>query len=393
MNKKGEICIGVAGAGRATELHMNALRRNSGIPVCYKHIIARRMEQVNVAKERYGFINASLNFDDLLNDPEIDVIDICTPPYAHEDMIIRALEAGKHVICEKPLTGYFGLPGDKEPIGKYVSKSVMYEEVLKSIDRIKEVIDRSEKKFMYAENFVYAPAVIKSAEIIRKKKSRILYAKGEESLKGSSSPVAGEWSKTGGGTFIRTGAHPLSAILWLKQQEALTRGEEIMVQSVFADMGQITPQLSEYEHRHIAARPNDVEDTSTVILTFSDGTKATVIATDTLLGGSKNYVELYCNDAAITCNLTMSDLMSTYFLDEERLDDVYISEMLPSKTGWNHPFLEDEIIRGYMDEMRDFMEAIYFDHEPKSSFSLAYDTVKIIYAAYKSAELGVAVQP
>ena len=393
MNKKGEICIGVAGAGRATELHMNALKRNSGIPVCYKHIIARRMEQVNVAKERYGFINASLNFDDLLNDPEIDVIDICTPPYAHEDMIIRALEAGKHVICEKPLTGYFGLPGDKEPIGKYVSKSVMYEEVLKSIDRIKEVIDRSEKKFMYAENFVYAPAVIKSAEIIRKKKSRILYAKGEESLKGSSSPVAGEWSKTGGGTFIRTGAHPLSAILWLKQQEALTRGEEIMVQSVFADMGQITPQLSEYEHRHIAARPNDVEDTSTVILTFSDGTKATVIATDTLLGGSKNYVELYCNDAAITCNLTMSDLMSTYFLDEERLDDVYISEMLPSKTGWNHPFLEDEIIRGYMDEMRDFMEAIYFDHEPKSSFSLAYDTMKIIYAAYKSAELGVAVQP
>ena len=393
MNKKGEICIGVAGAGRATELHMNALKRNSGIPVCYKHIIARRMEQVNVAKERYGFINASLNFDDLLNDPEIDVIDICTPPYAHEDMIIRALEAGKHVVCEKPLTGYFGLPGDKEPIGKYVSKSVMYEEVLKSIDRIKEVIDRSEKKFMYAENFVYAPAVIKSAEIIRKKKSRILYAKGEESLKGSSSPVAGEWSKTGGGTFIRTGAHPLSAILWLKQQEALTRGEEIMVQSVFADMGQITPQLSEYEHRHIAARPNDVEDTSTVILTFSDGTKATVIATDTLLGGSKNYVELYCNDAAITCNLTMSDLMSTYFLDEERLDDVYISEMLPSKTGWNHPFLEDEIIRGYMDEMRDFMEAIYFDHEPKSSFSLAYDTVKIIYAAYKSAELGVAVQP
>lgn len=393
MNKKGEICIGVAGAGRATELHMNALKRNSGVPVCYKHIIARRMEQVNAAKERYGFINASLNFDDLLNDPEIDVIDICTPPYAHEDMIIRALEAGKHVICEKPLTGYFGLPGDKEPIGKYVSKSVMYEEVLKSIDRIREVIDGSEKKFMYAENFVYAPAVIKSAEIIRKKKSKILYAKGEESLKGSSSPVAGEWSKTGGGTFIRTGAHPLSAILWLKQQEALTRGEEITVQSVFADMGQITPQLSEYEHRHIAARPNDVEDTSTVILTFSDGTKATVIATDTLLGGSKNYVELYCNDAAITCNLTMSDLMSTYFLDEERLDDVYISEMLPSKTGWNHPFLEDEIIRGYMDEMRDFMEAVYFDRDPKSSFSLAYDTVKIIYAAYKSAELGVAVQP
>ena len=114
-------------------------------------------------------------------------------------------------------------------------------------------------------------------------------------------------------------------------------------------------------------------------------------ATDTLLGGSKNYVELYCNDTAINCKLTMSDVMSTYFLDEERLDDVYISEMLPSKTGWNNPFLEDEILRGYVDEMRDFMDAIYNEHEPKSGFDIAYDTIQVIYAAYKSAELGQVV--
>ena len=141
-------------------------------------------------------------------------------------------------------------------------------------------------------------------------------------------------------------------------------------------MGRVTVGLSEYDHRHIAARPNDVEDCGTVILTFSDESRALIIATDTLLGGSKNYIELYCNDAAITCNLTMSDLMSTYFLDEERLDDVYISEMLPAKTGWNNPFLADEIIRGYTDEMQDFMEAIYYDREPKSGFKLAYDTIK-----------------
>lgn len=392
MNKKKEICIGMAGAGRATELHMNALQRYTGIPVCFKHIIARRTEQVEAAKNRFGFINSSLDYNDLLKDSEIDVIDVCTPPYMHKDMIISALRAGKHVICEKPLSGYFGREGDAEPIGMYVSKVKMYEELLKSIDEIKEEVNASGKKFMYAENFVYAPAINKAAEIISKKGSRILYAKGEESLKGSSSPVAGEWNKTGGGTFIRTGAHPLSAILWLKQIEAKAQGKDIKVSSVFADMAQITPHLTEYEHRHIAARPNDVEDCGTVILTFSDGSKATVIATDTLLGGSRNYVELYCNDAVINCTLTMSDLMSTYFLDEERLEDVYISEMLPSKLGWNHPFLEDEIIRGYVDEMRDFMESIYFDRQPKSGFELAYDTIQLIYAAYKSAELGVAVQ-
>ena len=50
MNKKGEICLGMAGAGRATELHMNALKRFSGVPVCLKHIIARRFEQVEEKK-------------------------------------------------------------------------------------------------------------------------------------------------------------------------------------------------------------------------------------------------------------------------------------------------------------------------------------------------------
>ena len=301
MNKHNEICIGMAGAGRATELHMNGLKRYSGVPLCFKHIIARRFEQVKVAKERYGFENSSLCFDDLLSDPEIDVIDICTPPYVHEEMIMKALNAGKHVICEKPLSGYFGSLGDEEPIGLKVSKVKMYDSVLQSLERLKKIIDASDRKFMYAENFVYAPAINKAAEVIRKKKSKILYAKGEESLKGSSSPVAGEWNKTGGGTFMRTGAHPLAAILWLKRQEADARGEKIAVKSVFADMGQITPVLTPYEHRHIAAYPHDVEDCGTVLLTFTDGTKATIIATDTLLGGSRNYVELYCNDAVINC--------------------------------------------------------------------------------------------
>lgn len=393
MNSKGEICLGMAGAGRAMELHMNALRRYTEVPICYKRIIAHRWEQVNAAKERYGFYEASLCFADLLNDSEIDVIDICTPPYAHEDMIIKALKAGKHVICEKPISGYFGDEEDQEPIGISVSKVKMYDKLLDSLNRIKAAVDSSDRKFMYAENFVYAPAITKAAEVIREKKCRILYAKGEESLKGSSSPVAGEWSKTGGGTFIRTGAHPLSAILWLKKEEAMAHGEEIRVTSVFADMGRVTPNLSEYEHRHIAARPNDVEDCATVIITFSDGTRAVIIATDTLLGGSKNYIELYCNEAVINCKMTMSDMMETYFLDEDRLDNVYVSEMLPSKIGWNKVFLEDEIIRGYTDEMRDFIECIYYDRTPKSGFDLAYQTIRLIYAAYKSAELGVAVEP
>ena len=191
---------------------------------------------------------------------------------------------------------------------------------------------------------------------------------------------------------MRTGAHPLSAILWLKHQESLARGIKIDACAVTANMAQVTNMLDAYEHRHIAARPNDVEDEAMVIVEFTDGTRAVVIATDTLLGGSKNYVEVYGNDIALVCKLTMNNLMSTYLLDEDGLDDVYLSEMLPTKKGWNNPFISDEVIRGYRAEMQDFMECIVHDKQPMSEFGLAYETTMVMYAAYLSSEKGMRIE-
>ena len=256
------------------------------------------------------------------------------------------------------------------------------------MDALKQVMETTDRKFMYAENFVYATPVQKAAELIRAKKSKVLFMKGEESLKGSSSPVAGKWTKTGGGILVRTGTHPLTGMLWLKQQEAAARGETITVKSVSADVGVTTACLTEQEHRHISARPEDVEDYAAVTVTFSDGTKCLTIASDTVLGGTKNYIEVYSNDSTLLCNITPTDILNTYFLDEEGLENVYLAEMLPAKLGWNKAFVSDEVIRGYMGEMQDFMETVAFDRVPTSGFDIAYETTKILYAAYLSAEEG-----
>jgi len=45
--------------------------------------------------------------EELLNRPDVDVVDICVPPSLHHPFAIKAAEAGKHLIMEKPLTGYF----------------------------------------------------------------------------------------------------------------------------------------------------------------------------------------------------------------------------------------------------------------------------------------------
>ena len=384
---KERVTVGVVGAGRACELHAYGYHR-SNIPVRLKTVMARRQSQLDEAVRRFGFEQTTTSFEELLEDKEIDVIDICTPPYLHKTEIMKALSAGKHVICEKPLTGYFGVEGDPEPIGDKVSKKYMYECLLRDLDELREAVKSSGKRFMYAENFVYAPAVIKAGEIVRAKKSRILYMKGEESLKGSSSAVAGEWSKTGGGIFMRNGVHPLGAILYLKEQESIAQGKNVTVKSVFGDMGYATRNLSAHEHRHIAANPHDVEDAGTAVITFTDGSKAVIMATDNLLGGSKNYVELYCNDAAINCKLTMNDAMETYMVDSEGMDNVYLSEMLPIVTGWNKPFVADEMLRGYCNEIVDFMGAVLEDREAEGCFDLAAQVMKVTYAAYYSDEIG-----
>lgn len=372
-----KVVVGMVGAGRGTELHMGGYQRVHGVDLRFKKIMGRRQEQVRPAKEKYGFEKDVYSFADILEDSDINVIDICTPPYTHSDMVIAALKAGKNVICEKPLTGCFD---------SSLTKTQMYDRIQSTLSEIAAALKSSGRRFMYAENFIYAPQIQRAAELLKARKSRILYMLGEESLKGSSSPVAGDWSKTGGGTLMRVGSHPLGAALYLKQIEAEARNEKIDIESVICDCATVTPMLTDYEHRAISARPKDVEDLSTTVIAFSDGSRCTIVANDVLLGGSKTGVNLYCNDFVANCKLTLSDLMETYLPDDDNLNDFQLSEMLPVKTGWNKPFVSDDIIRGYVDEMQDFCESVSYDREAKSNFEVAYKTTIAMYAAYVSAE-------
>ncbi len=378
------VVVGTVGAGFAAGLHGDGYTRVCTVSVRLKTIVDPNLESARRIQEKYGYEQIATDFQALIDDPEIDVIDILTPPCLHKSMILASLKAGKHVICEKPLTGYFGEKGEKN-VG-HTPKSVMYRCVVQDLEEIRRAAETSGKLVMYAENYVYATPIQKAAQLLRAKKSKILFMKGEESTRGSMTAGAGCWSAVGGGPLLRIGCHPLTGMLYLKEVEARARGETITVSSVLADTGVATRELSEEEMIHLAARPEDVEDFGTLTLTFSDGTKCMMIASDIVLGGTKNYIEVYGNDSTLMCNLTPTDMLSTYFLDDKGIEDIQLSEMLPGKLGWNKAFVSDEVIRGYMDELSDFMEAIAFQRQPMSNLELAIQSTKVLQAAYCSAE-------
>lgn len=382
-----KVNVGVIGSGFIAELHMYAYRRVYGLDAHVAAVVSRGDHVVDFAR-KHRIAKTYRDYRALLDDKDIDVVDICTPPALHAEMIVECMRAGKHVICEKPFTGYFGRIDDKTPIGRHVAKSVMYERVMEEMTETRAAIRTSGRLFMYAEDWIYAPAVTKTAEILRATKDKILFMKAEESHSGSHAAHAAQWAMTGGGSLIRMGCHPLSAVLYLKQVEAAARGEKITVADVTADVGNVAAGLSAEERKYIKADPIDVEDWGMLTLTFSDGTKSTIFSGDMIMGGVRNLVETYTSGGSLFANITPNNHMTTYLTDETRLGEVYITEKVDRKTGWQYICLEEEWTRGYLQEIQDFMECVAFGRQPLSDVDLAFETMKVNYAGYWAAEEG-----
>jgi predicted dehydrogenase len=164
----------------------------------------------------------------------------------------------------------------------------MLQECLKDCEKLKNAIESNGVTFCYAENWVYARPVWKAKNLLKSAKGKILEIRCGESHSGSHSPFAAEWRFTGGGALIRMGAHPYGAAIHLKMWEGLQRdGKPIYPESVIATTARYRDFLDQLprDQDRVKSRPIDVEDWSTGIITFEDGTNATVIASDTTLGG------------------------------------------------------------------------------------------------------------
>jgi len=95
------IGVAVIGAGFGAAVHIPALKYLDGVDIVA--IVSRRVDRAQAAADRHGIPEASTDWRDIINHPKVDAVVIATPPYLHHQMAIAALEAGKHVLCEKPM--------------------------------------------------------------------------------------------------------------------------------------------------------------------------------------------------------------------------------------------------------------------------------------------------
>ena len=375
--------VGIVGAGLAGRFHFEGYRRVNKVPVKVVGIMSKSAESTQTFARERG-IKACATINELCE--VADVIDICTPSANHEPMAMAALNHGKHVIIEKPFTGYFG-PGTVDFRGDTFSKEIMLREAVASSERILAAARKAGKRIGYAENWVYAPVIQKEREILTKSGGQVLRIMADESHCGNTSVYGGMWKFSGGGALVGKGCHPLSAALYLKRAEGEQRdGKAIRPVKVSAHVHEITRLKNYRDAGFLRTSYEDVEDYCQTHVVFDDGTVADIFCSDLVLGGVSSWLEVFANNHRTRCNMNPVNALETYNEREDLLKDVFVTARIGTKQGWNKPSAAFDWQQGYPQEFQDFIESIAQDREPLSGGELGRDTVAVLYSAYLSAE-------
>ncbi|MFT7160713.1 MAG: putative dehydrogenase, partial [Bacteroidia bacterium] len=165
MSNKKELRIGLVGYGFMGRTHSNAYKRVSdffpdlGYRPVLKAICARNKERAQAFADQWGYESIETDWRALIARDDIDAIDICTPNNMHAEIAIAAAEAGKMVLCEKPLSRTVA---EAQPMVDAVEKAGVPNTVwynyrkVPAVTLAKKIIDSGKlgKIFHYRANFL-----------------------------------------------------------------------------------------------------------------------------------------------------------------------------------------------------------------------------------------------
>ncbi|WP_221567207.1 inositol 2-dehydrogenase [Alkalihalobacillus sp. TS-13] len=288
-----KVTIGIIGAGRIGQLHAdNALR--SGL-IELKTIADIYTEHLDGTVYEKSVPIITTNPDELIIDPEIDAILICSSTDTHTEYIIKAAEAGKHIFCEKPIS--FNIEDTKTAL---------------------EVVKKEGVKFQVGFNRRFDRHFRKVYETVRSGKIGEPHVIKVTSRDPEAPPE--EYIQRSGGMFMDMTIHDFDMIRYLVGQNVT----EISVQA--------TCLVDEKFSR------NDDVDTAVITLTFEDGSLGVIDNSRQAVYGYDQRIEVFGNAGVVsaenepTTNVHIStketvtlDNPKYFFL--ERYQDAYVEEL------------------------------------------------------------------
>ncbi|MBB3113579.1 putative dehydrogenase [Paenibacillus phyllosphaerae] len=351
--------IGIIGCGGiANGKHMPSLAKvKEAQIVAFCDIVLERAEQ---AKEKYGTSESVVysDYQELLKDETIDVIHVCTPNDSHAEISIAALEAGKHVLCEKPMAKTAADARLMLEAAKRTGKklSIGYNNRFRADSRyLKEVCSQDELGEIY---FAKAHAIRRRAV-----------------------PTWGVFldeEKQGGGPLIDIGTHALDLVLWM-----MDNYKPKVV------LGRAYHKLSQTENAANAWGPWDpaqftVEDSAFAMITMENG--ASIV-----LESSWAINSLEVDEAKVTLCGTKAgaDMKKGLRINGEENSRLYVKDIELNSGGV--AFYDGASEDPAELEARAWIDAVLNDKDPVVLPEQALVVSEILEAIYESSRTGKAI--
>ena len=397
MTNETRVGIGMVGAGFLAETRARCYQQTSGVRGEIVAVCARSEKNAASYRERHGISKLAADLEALLALPEVDAVDLCVPNHLHRPMTEATAAAGKHVICTKPLTAYVGQDLDADASDAEVAgqdRQHMYDIACADAEAMVEACRAGGVHLMYGENWVYAPSLRRAVKLLKTSAGTVVEMRGGECHKGSHSEYSKIWRYTGGGSLLRMGSHPIGAMLHVKREEGMARdGRPIRPVSVMAEVGDVATIASVAKTQSwITTGWQDVENWGACLITFDDGSRAVVHASDAVLGGMESQLEIFASNCQFKCNMSPNDLLRAYSPSEEVFGEEYIMEKVDNRAGWQTPIPGEDWTSGHLAMCQDFVDAVAQERPAIADGDLGLDVTRVCYAGYVSAAQGRRVE-
>ena len=346
MNKLRVLLIGAA---FSADLHSDGYSRIKDkveiVGICDKAV-----DRIHALAARYGFEGYEVydDYNTAIANCDCDLVDICMPNFLHHDVAIKALNAGKNIISEKP-----------------------FATTVEDAQDIVDTADRLGKHVYYAEDWLFAPAFRKALAIVESGQlGRPLYVRARECHCGSHSPFAQTIKYCGGGAMVHLGVHPVCFMLALKENR----------------WTELTAMTSGGLENNLQHKTMEGEDWGAALIRFEDGTTALLEANYVTTGGMEDVIDFYGDKGCIHVDLTFSSALNVYSIPGLE----YTVEKAEVTTGWSKPAVDEKFNLGYVDEIRHFMTSARDNVDAKIGLRGVdgYEAIKVINLIYQSAREG-----